>query len=298
MEITVNETAPDNWNELILKSGYSHPYHLSFYAELFKNSMNVETKFVSFYENNNLQGLALFFEKKIQGIPFVKPEITQWLSYAPLIVFNENFSPIILKLKNFLKEKKIDYLNIWDSPLHSMKNLFLQNDFIGDKLENVVLFLKKDKDAQFSLLSRTARKCVNKASREGIEVEQSSSFEDLKDFYFHYKSHHEALGLNPYPFNYFESFISLMVKNNVGKMFVAKKDKEFASGVMVCLFNKQIYEFGKSLASEFRDSYPTDLVNWRIVEYGIENNYSHFDLSNVDPNAVEGSKEFNVKRFK
>ena len=63
--------------------------------------------------------------------------------------------------------------------------------------------------------------------------------------------------------------------------------------------NKQIFEWGvgRSELDYSKKLYSQDLLKWKIIEWGKENNCDYYDLSGVNP-SPETDKESKIFRYK
>ena len=62
---------------------------------------------------------------------------------------------------------------------------------------------------------------------------------------------------------------------------------------MFSFFNKYINEWGVARSHIDTDQklYSQDLINWKIIEWGIDNNMNWYDLTGFNPNPISKEEE-------
>jgi len=81
--------------------------------------------------------------------------------------------------------------------------------------------------------------------------------------------------------------------------FLAKKDEKLIGGMMFSFFNKYIIEGLVVRTSEdyLQKLYSQDLIKWKIIEWGVENNMNYYDLAGANPLPLS-KKEDGILRYK
>ena len=302
-EVEIREwTEGKNWNSLVLENPFTTIYHSSEYARMMKKSFGLKPLFFILKENGKQVGGALVFEKTAIRIPVLSKFSKLYFSYAPPFANLDNSKEdeaavkfLIKKITEYGKNNFIASINLWTTPYWNEPSVFEENSFKEKKLQNVVLDLRKSLDEIKKEIKKEAKKNVKKAEASGLVVREGND-SDLQEFYKHYESHHKELGLLIFPFDYFKLIFEFIIQEKKGEFFVAEKEGKFAAGIMVSTFNNRLYEMAVASNVEFMDLRPNDLLKMNVVEFGHENGFDVFDLSNI---AVEGNeKQMGVNRFK
>ena len=81
--------------------------------------------------------------------------------------------------------------------------------------------------------------------------------------------------------------------------FLARKEGKPIGGLLFSYFNKVIVEAGVARSKEdFSENlYSQDLIKWKIIQWGAENNMKYYDLAGYNPHP-ENEKEKGIKKYK
>ncbi|MCX6800757.1 MAG: GNAT family N-acetyltransferase [Candidatus Diapherotrites archaeon] len=290
MAISITEPAPEFWDERLLKFGAAHIYSTKEYARVMQKSFGFKPIF--FCSNDSM---LLGFEQPLKGV--ASKLGTGFVAFAPPVISNESFLPELLAaVEEECRRRRIISITIWGSTVWNKPELF--NGFESIKMQNVVARLEMPEADLFGSLGHAARKNLTKC-RAFSEAVSEGGKTDLGDYYLYYKKHHESEGLEVYPKKFFDALYEEIIENKVGKFFVLRdSDGVFAAGLMVGSFGKSVYELSISSNWEKRSLFPNDILKWHAMKWANSNGFVQFDLSNIAVDAKEGSKKFNVNRFK
>lgn len=292
---------PRGWNDLVENSPSALVYHsapiLQLYAETFRNTLHYFTK-----ENEHGEIISghIFLEKKIR-VPIIGERAQVWYSYAPPLTNEENQklnskNEIVDFASNIAFRHGAFSTSFWSSP-HDDNSSAEFPSFTKELLENAVIKLSSTPESFFTGLDKSLRKNIRTTQTNGLIVREGRA-EDVKEYYRHYSAHHHQRGLDTYPQSFFEKLVSIFETEKMGKFWIAEKDNEFAAGLMVSIVQKRMYEMAVSSSSVHLPLFPNDALKWHAVKYGFENNYSVFDLSNIDPQTRSNSPTAGINRYK
>ncbi len=289
-DILVSEEVPENWDEDLLKFDNAHIYNSFAYAKVMQRTFSFKP---IFFKSEN--AMLLGFEQSLKGVAGVLGK--GFIAFAPPVFRNSSdFIELIDLVENECKKRKLISLTIWTSPLWDNSDFF--KTFESVEMCNVVLQLKKSEEALFNSLEHAARKNLSKVKSLNSNVYEGT-FSDIEDYYSNYKKHHESIGLEVYPKEYFDALYNEIIEKNFGKFFVLRDlDNVFCAGLMIGALGKSTYELSISSNWEKRQLFPNDVLKWHAIKWANNNGFEQFDLSNIAVNVEEGSKESNVNRFK
>jgi hypothetical protein len=289
MDVIVNEDAPANWNELLLKSENAHIYNTSNYAKVMREAFGHKPLF---FQTKNAQLLG--FEQELKGIAGKLGK--GFVTFAPPVGDETEFSYLLNSVGDECKKRKIVSITLWGSTLWNKQECF--EGFEKVEMQNVVTPLGESEEELFATLQKAARKNLNKVKEIQNTVSEGTD-KDLDDYYINYKAHHEAIGLDVYPKKFFDLLYKEIIANDLGKFFILRDaGGVFAAGLMVGTFGKSIYELSISSNWEKRDLFPNDVIKWHVIKWANKNGFTQFDISNIAVDAAEGSKQHGVNRFK
>jgi hypothetical protein len=289
MDVIVNEDAPTNWNEMLQRSENAHIYNTLNYANVMQSAFGHKPLF---FQTKNAQLLG--FEQELKGIAGKLGR--GFVAFAPPVGNENEFPDLLNAIEDECKKRKIVSITLWGSTLWNKQEAF--GGFEKVEMQNVVAKLGKSEEELFATLAKAARKNLNKVKEIPGTVSEGTE-KDLEDYYLNYKAHHDAIGLEVYPKEFFELLYKEIISNDLGKFFILRDtDGVFAGGLMVGTFGKSIYELSISSNWEKRELFPNDVIKWHTIKWANKNGFAQFDLSNIAVDADEGSKQHGVNRFK
>ncbi len=300
MELMELKSDPQ-WNYFLLQSRNPHIYQTKEMAKVME-TLNFNARFFVLLDGKKRKAQIALLEKRPNG-RLIKKLASSWLSYSPPALLckkskeREIFNLLITALQNKAKEDGISWITIWSSPQWDPVDWFSELDFESSEKENAVLELKKTSEETWRSLYKHARRDVRKGKETEAFPKEAQLLNEMKAFYAIYKSHHKHIGIAPYPWKYFEAFWNEVIEKGMGKLLLVQLDKEIIAGLLVGTFHNEIYESSNAIKPKTYKYFPTDLMNWKLIEWAVPKGYTIFDLSNV-PTGKIGGKEEGIKRFK
>lgn len=146
-----------------------------------------------------------------------------------------------------------------------------------------------------NVISKKARNSVRKAQKSDVKIKINGS-QSLDRYYEMHLETCSRNSLNPFDKNLLDSIVQMLEKEGMLKIFIAEKGGEPISG-SIFLFHKKniLYWMGDSLSDYMKYS-PNDLIQWSIMEFGIENGYTTYDLGGGGiPGITSFKKKWNGK---
>ncbi len=300
--VLVEVSGSNEWDKFAEKGRHSHVYQLSGMAKVM-SAIGFKARFFALEKNNKRKAQLMVLEKSASRTRFLKNFSRSWLSYSPPILLcsekeeREIFKEFIFELQKKAKSERIAWITIWSLPLWDPVDWFFETGFEASIKENAVLELLEDKEKTWNALYKHARRDVRKGKETEAFARKAESLKEMREFYSIYESHHVQLGLKPYPWKYFEFFWNELVEKNKGLLVVTQLNEEIVAGMLVGFIGDYIYEFTNSVKPEAYKCFPTDLMNWWLIEWAVPRSFKYFDLSNVAVGKMN-SKEEAIKRFK
>jgi lipid II:glycine glycyltransferase (peptidoglycan interpeptide bridge formation enzyme) len=305
--INVSNEPDEQWNKRLLSSQLGSIYHTCEYAQFVKHK-GWSPKFLKFLdENDKIVGQLLvstysrFNKKKIiskvlKFIPNTKKEFCRWL-YGPVIFRHDVQDEINLALQKFVKEKNY-FVKGSEHPLSQNHLSQIKNSFQITKWGTFLIDLSNAKAKLWQNLDKhSARKNVERSEKRGVFVKQIINEKDLYEYYELLKETKNKVG---WDIKFDEISFLWKTLQPVGFTgFLAKLGEKPVGGILVSYFNKHIFEWGIG-RSEFDYSeklYSQDLIKWKIIEWGKDNNCNYYDLSGINPNT-RTEKESKIFRYK
>lgn len=209
----------------------------------------------------------------------------------------------------FINKQKFDLLVKKYKPFHfsctSADNI--NNPFLKKKYYTIIIDLEKGKEYLWEELDYSLKKQIRKAESMNFSVVRIASASEFKQYFSSLKSFRDKLGFKTVPLSVAIKQWDIMHSSNPEEscyeIFICKNgNQELLAGLGI-IINPESRNFIE--VASFRNETCTknnlpanDFLKWKIVEWSHKNNYKHYDLAGVNPYAPEGSKEYNIYRFK
>ncbi len=252
-----------------------------------------EPIFITVGEGNKLKAGILCFKQKVKTPLGTK--IILSAEGTPLSIDGENMIEVLRKFR----EESRNYFSGNISPTFF--------DYDGDafskagfrRLDNhtVQIPLDMNIDQLFSKLEKkSARWGVKKAEKEGVKIEKEHLKKDISEFYELYKKTSEQQ-FSPEPFTFFENII-MLERQKLAKLLIAKHGGRLIGGALLLLDSRYGIVSLTSISEEGMKLQAMNLLYWEMIKYCKENRKKLIDLGGYAEGAREGSKMYNINKFK
>lgn len=308
MVITIefSENPDKKWNDRLLKSELGNIYQTHQYGKFTEQARNWETNFLKFINSNGdivgqvmLTKNSQFQDKKIGSFLRIMPKynkkIYRW-RYGP-IIFDQNLNSEICDIfKKFLLSKKC-IIRGSEHPLGSGNLLSTNDSFNYEQLGTFLIDLSIEKKILWSKLNKhSARKNVARSLERNVQIKEMKK-SNLKEYH---KMLHETK-LKAGGFQHMSRLEKMWEQlHPLGLTgFMAYENEQPIGGIMISSFNKYMNELGVARSERDFDAklYSQDLLKWKIIEWGIENDLRYYDLTGVNPQPKD-EKEMGIYRYK
>ena len=307
ISVEINEKPDSKWNKRLLETGLGTIFQTEERWKLLElvNRKAIFLKFIN--SKGSIVGQLLseklprFMDhnsksKIFKKIPGLKKKVFNW-TYGPIIFEKSESSNIYLALNDFLiSEKSVP--NGWSHPIYSGNPSIMKKKFQAIDWGTYLIDLTLPTDELYNNIDKSSgRKNIERSKKRGVEVEQIT--EDTLDDFF-------DLVLKTRNFSEDEEHERrvLHLRWNLFKPlgfsgFLAKKSGIIVGGLLFSHVNGHIIEAGvaRSLEDTKENLYSQDLIKWKIIEWGSQNNMKFFNLAGFNPNP-QSEKEKGIQKYK
>lgn len=183
----------------------------------------------------------------------------------------------IVKLSKYLKlkSKYIEFRNL-GADLY-LKEVFLSKNWIYTPKVNYLIDLDNEEDV-FGRFSRTKKQKIKKSIKNEVTISYEKSEENLQAIYKIisgiFKKNDKRMTF-PIP-DY--AFLKLLMKSNKSGLSVAIYKGEIIGGGVFVFDHETIYHWFRGGLREFRHLNPDSLVDWSVMQFGLNNGLNSFDF--------------------
>jgi hypothetical protein len=212
---------------------------------------------------------------------------------------NQLVESLLKELDDCGKRKRIIQAQISVPESWRLQEVFSKMGYASGKIENeYVVGLEEGVQKLWESIDHNKRRNIKKALKEGVEIVQSHSHEDLRIFYSMLQASAERQGFSTYPLSMFEA-VWKIYKPELSKVFLAYWKGKSISGVYIVIHGKTVYAMSAGSRTEGREVRPNDIMHWKVMEWAYENGYSKYDMGTVpEPLPTQESSEWGIWRWK
>ncbi len=188
--------------------------------------------------------------------------------------------PLLFKQYNEIANKK----NVMYSRIYPLENtidafsVYEKCDYECETWNNFIIDLDKTKKELWSSISKSKRRCVNKAKSNGLIFRELESREEVKIFYELVKQRYSIRNNPLEDISNFEAVYDILVPKKMAKFFFVEYDGKCIGTRLVLLYKNNIYAWYNGSDSEYFNYYPNDFAVWSVLEWGLENGFTSFDF--------------------
>jgi len=297
--VDLNYDAPNDWNDFLLKSKIGTIHNTVEYAHYAKHILRwtpIYLRLINSRGEISLQNLLFEYNPAIIKIPaplqiFYRKlrKRLRW-SYGPIGLSEDSIKAFFEYL---IKTKKKFY-----GTTHPLSKIPDNIPVSKQKWGTFIIDLNNSKETIFENFEKhSAKKNIKRSVEKNITVEEINE-KSLVEYHYLLNNYRKATQKNQVNYaSLLEMWNSL---KKVGfKGFLAKKNDIPVGGLIFSYFNGYIHEWGVARSNDdyINKLYSQDLLKWRIIEWGINNNMKWFDLSGFNPNPIS-KKEEGILRYK
>ncbi len=162
----------------------------------------------------------------------------------------------------------------------------------------LMIDLKRSEEELWKQLEKkSARWGVKTAQKNNLRLQEAKSSE-LKSLYKLYKETAEKGNLKPETFEFFKAVQEILVRKDLAKIFVVKKNKETVAGAILLVDSDHtmLHLTGSNEKGLKMQAMP--FLYWNLILYSKKLKKKYFDIGGYDVEAKEGEKAYQINRFK
>lgn len=300
ISVEIEKNPDHNWNKRLLGSQYGTVYQTQEYGLYLKSQLKFNPVFLKFYTSKGgLVGQLLIFKSfagrrkiaKFFGRGFVYSTITKASVLFPKYI-NWYFGPVIFdtSYQKEISESLGNLLISWKSklqgtphPLDTNFNFAQKFNFKNNGASTIIIDLNESINEIFNNTDKNSvQKNIKRSQERGVTITQISSKEELKLYYELLNKHRTENKLVSYSLE--DVIKGYEIVKPVGQIgFLAWHEKIAVGGIFISTFNKYINEWGiaRSMIDTEKKLSSLDLLRWKIIEWGKQNDCKYYDLSGV-----------------
>jgi lipid II:glycine glycyltransferase (peptidoglycan interpeptide bridge formation enzyme) len=183
------------------------------------------------------------------------------------------------------------------SDLSVYQPIFTQCGFGYEEHLNYLIGLDCTKDEVFNRIGARTRKHIRRALNKGeIVVDEVSDLGQIKTIYELIKKSYLEAHIPLASISLFEAAFEVLYPQKMIKFSLARIGDTYIASSVELLYKDIIYGWYGGVDRAFSNYTPTEVLTWRILEWGAENGYRTYDFGGAgSPREKYGVRDFKSK---
>ena len=178
------------------------------------------------------------------------------------------------------------------SSLSAIQPLLGNSGFIYEDHLDFLVDLSQPEDVLWQRMSKSARKHIRRAQKhEDLAVVEAGTSKQLSEIYSLLRMTYDHARIPLADFSLFQALFEVL-RPRLAQFFVVLRHP--IAGSVELLFNRTMYGFYGGADRQFANLNPTELLQWRLFQWGQEHGYSVYDFGG----AGKPDEEYGVRDFK
>jgi len=271
----VDPTKDGSWDEMLSSWSDATIFHTSMWARTLASSYGYKCIYVCDPDRTQLIVPMMEVRSWLTGNRAISLPFTDTCQI--LLRPSGTIQPFLDYLKNLAMESRWKYIE-FRSGQWPYGEIPHSSYFYVHELE-----LTKGVDQLFKGLRSSTKRNIKKAIKQGVEIQHSTSFDSLKEFYRLNCITRKRHGLPPQPFQFFKNLFKNVIEKGHGVFVMAKyESRVIASAFFMHFGERAIYKYGAS-SMELQHLRPNNLIMWEAISYFAQKGCKYFHFGRTEP---------------
>jgi len=276
----------NKWNDLVERNPYASAYHLWEWGETLSFTYGYQKYYLAATHNHNLVGLfplvhvqSRIYGNRLISLPFCEyggPIADPSLDIEETQLIIEALLDAADKLARSLK---VQYVETRSPSLGVACDCITVKGY--QDVRSYVTFrinLSVELDELWAGLHRKTRNAVRKPMKEGVKVKDVEGTEQLDSYYRLYLQTQKRHGTPPHDHRLFERLFDVFSDAGKIRLLMAEYRGNLIGGVIMLRYDETIFWWNNVTDIRHRSLNPTNLLVWKMIEWGAQNGYRTLDL--------------------
>lgn len=293
-----NFTNPTNkaWNQFLKNQG--NIYHTPEMFEVFKETKNQKPTLITEIDaENNIQALAIAITNSAKGGIFT-PITTRTQVFGSIAKIDGLEGKIATKkvIDKIQKNESANSMFIELRPINDDKGveqIAIAKGWNGDKYINYVFNLQKGEENLLSSMYKSKRKNILRGLRnQRVKIKEIKTQDELTVWYDTLKKSF-LRSKTPLPhISLFKSAMKHLLPKNMVRFCTAEYEGKPIAANARLNYKTNIQGWFIGMDYNYRNQHAVELMHWNTIQWGINNNYTTFNLGGARANSLSRVAEF------
>src|SRR5688572_14066065 len=254
----LNPLQEPRWNDAVAMRSDATVFHSAQWARVISESYGYRPQYALFESERGIVGMiptmevsSLWTGRRGVCLPFSD-------ECVPLIAEGVSPSDLVDPIRKLGMARRWDYLELRGGQFQALATP--TNQFVVHRLR-----LEASEELQIARLRDSTRRNIDKAAKQGVEVQHLKSIEAVESFYTLHCRTRRRHGLPPQPLRFFHLIYKHLIEQGLGFVSLARFSGQWIAGAVFLHFGSHaVYKFGASEPA-FQQLRANNLVMWRAI---------------------------------
>ncbi len=182
------------------------------------------------------------------------------------------------------------------SDLREIQPILEEQDFHFEAHLNFRVNLQQSISELKRSMDREVMTNVRRALKSGVTIREITSSDELPSVYSVLKNVFKRVQVPLAPISLFEAAFKILYPRRMIKVLVASTNGTVIGAAVRLLYKDEIFAWYSGALRSYSAFKAHDLLNWHILEWGVENGFKSFDFGGAGkPNQPYGPRNFKAK---
>ncbi len=288
-----------DWNEFVSDHPYGNIFQTPEMREVYERTKNYEPITLAVVDDcgeilalvqavviREMGGVLGSFSARaiVQGGPlFADSEVGQ----KAVLSLMDEYNKIVRKRALYSEIR-----NIYDMSKSLL--LFEQMGYVYEDHLNYLINLDRPEEKIWMLIHRSMRKNIKRSQKKGVVIQKATNKSQIKKIYGFLEDVYHNAKIPFEDMSHFEAIFDILVPRGMAAFHLAEHDGEYIGGRVTLIYKGIIYAYSVAVPNKYKRLYPNALLNWGIMQWGLENGFHIFDFGG----AGTPDKDYGVREFK
>ncbi len=302
----ISERERDYWNREIQRFEVVHPLN-AFEWGMVRKADNWTPVYLVAERNGDFCGGMMILKKKLPFTPFT----ILYGQKAPVWDYhdNETLIELVAAAVQLGRKEKAIFLRIdpnipevfiedWVDKFLSLgfRHLRQRWTFWNSPRDVYRINLTKFESPEqyFNLLDRDTRRCIRKATKEGVTVEVATNEDQLREFYRIFRDFSMGKGFMSRGYEYQKRLWDSYITRDMGRLFLAKYEGKIIGGLICIMFGKKCLAMHMGTPYQYHKLQTYYAYLWESIKWAKGRGCSWYSFRGV---GTTSSQEFFKSKF-
>jgi serine/alanine adding enzyme len=295
------EIERNQWSEFVASHPHGNIFHAPEMFDLYNSDEKNEPVFLAVLNSETkICGLLIaYIHAEYRG--FVGKFTSRAITWGGPLVTNQNpdIAGLLLdEFDNICRKKTVysQFRNLWDCS--SYKNILDRGGYNFEDHLNFLFDLNKGEEYLWNKISATRKKQINRSTKREVKTKVIDNIAqaDLESCYSILKLVYKFAKL-PYPdIEFFQRANNILGSCGYLKAIIATLHGKIIGFRFFLCYEGLLYDWYAGSLPEHHDKYPNDILPWKLIKWGADNEYKTFDFGGAGkPDIPYGVRDFKQK---